>query len=205
MEPAARTEAPRRTKRSLTILLLTGVCIVSGQFLPDRSSKPRVAAAVPAATGGHAPLGYADFRGEWRLDRQASDPLGPVLRAKGKSLVEIIAASRMPVTHRIHGDHERLTVSVKTPFFHCIEELLTDGTPTRIVGPEGHVAEAVTRWSDDRRSLISTSTDLVGDGLATVTLARSLSADGETMYVHLDYVLPDGESIQIRRVFRRAP
>ena len=205
MKPATTDYRFGRRGGSAAILLLAAVCFMNGPRLSGFD--PRDAAGrvlLPARPGAGAAITYPDFSGEWKIDHSESDSLAPVLRAKGMSLLEIVAASRMPVTYRIQGNSRRLTVSLKTPFVEQTEELMTDGTPTRFIGLEGHVAEAVTRWSDDRRALITTTSDRVGVRLATVRLARSLTGDGQTMYIRLDYVLPEGERIQIRRVFRRA-
>jgi hypothetical protein len=94
-----------------------------------------------------------------------------------------------------------MTVVVKTPLFEKKEELLLDGTPTRVSDPEGNPAEAVTRWSEDGQALITTAT-AVGGPASRVTLTRSLAPDRRTTYLDLDYRFAGKEPVRVRRVFR---
>jgi hypothetical protein len=141
---------------------------------------------------------HPDFRGEWKLDVQASESLVPILRARGKSLMESLVVSRSPVTHVIGGDGNRMTVTVQTPLFTQIQELLLDGTPTDVNDPDGNRITAVSAWSADGQSLITTT----NSPSLRMTLTRRLDSDRRTMYLDVSYHSRAGEPIEVRRVFR---
>jgi hypothetical protein len=145
---------------------------------------------------------HPDFRGEWQTDLVASDSIAPLAQAKGRSVLVSRIIAAMPIAHVIRGDHRRIAVTVRTPLFEQTEEFPTDGTPTKVVGPDGEEAEAVTRWSEDGRSLITTTTDTTATRPIHVTITRSLSEEPGTMHVDIQYLLSDGTLLQAKRVFR---
>jgi hypothetical protein len=141
---------------------------------------------------------HPDFRGEWKIDLASSESLAPILRAKGKSAVEVAVLSRVPITHIITGDHRQMTVRVKTPLFDRTEVLPLDGTLTHVADPEGNPAEATTRWSEDGQSIVT----VTEQPSLRVTITRSLDPDRRTMYLDLKYHFSKQDPICVRRVFR---
>jgi hypothetical protein len=197
--------SPKGRRRLLVIAVLTIVVVAGGLWLwGDRLQQvwPNPALATGTQTDEATNVSHPDFRGDWQIDLQASEPVAPILRAKGKSALEINLASKVSSTQVIRGDQRRLTIVVKTFLFEQKEELLLDGTPTRVKPLDGPEAEAVTRWSEDGQSLITTTTDQAGGRVAQVTVTRSLDPDRRTMYVDLEYRFAEGEPIRVRRVFR---
>jgi hypothetical protein len=144
---------------------------------------------------------HPDFRGDWKLDLEASDSVAPILRAAGKSEWTILLASKTSVTHILRGDLRRLTLLIKTPVRDQKQELLLDGTPTRAIGPDGGETLASTRWSEDGQSLMTTTQASSSQPLS-FRITRSLAADRRTMCLDVECQGKDGNPIRVRRVFR---
>jgi hypothetical protein len=143
--------------------------------VPALAAGPRV----PEGTGALHP----DFRGDWRVDLEASESIAPIARAKGRSALEALVLSKVPVTHVIRGDDLRMRVVVQTPLFDRTEEVLTDGTPTHVVDAEGNEGEAVTRWGEDGQMLVTRTAESLAGQPVPVTIVRSLDPDHRTMYI----------------------
>jgi hypothetical protein len=163
---------------------------------------PALAAGTQSA--GEPGVTHPDFRGEWKLDVEASDSVDPLLKAKGIGFARRMAMVNLPVTNVIRGDHRRLFITVRmTPIIEQTEELPTDGTPTKSASPEdGKLLDSQTRWSADGQSLITTTVDEMDGKPIRLTVTRSLAPDRRTMYVDFRFQPPTGGPLEARRVFR---
>jgi hypothetical protein len=150
---------------------------------------------------GQSSVRHPDFRGDWKLDLETSDPVAPLLRATGKSGLTIMLASKATVTHIIRGDLHHLTLLIKTPVRDQKQEILLDGTPTPATTPDGGETLASTRWSADGQALITT-TQANSRQPMSFRLTRSLAVDRRTMFLDVECRGKDGEPIRVRRVFR---
>jgi hypothetical protein len=202
----SRDPKSRRTRWAVALGLVAGTCI-SAWLWWKQAVHIELNPALAAGTESDKKSGvsHPDFRGEWKYDRDASDSVDPLLEAKGISYLKRIALAKLPILHVIGGDHKRLAVTVKMPpFVEQTEELPTDGTPTKSASPEekGKMLDAVTRWSDDGQSLVTTTVDETDGKLARLVITRSLDPDRRTMYVDFQLHLPGREPLKARRVFR---
>jgi hypothetical protein len=164
---------------------------------------PALAAGTQSA--GESGVTHPDFRGEWKLDLEASDSVDPLLKAKGIGLARRLAMANLPITHVIRGDHTRLSITVKMPpFIEQTEEQPTDGTLTKSASPEekGKLLDSQTCWSADGQSLITTTVDEMDGKPIHLVVTRSLAPDRRTMYVDFRFTPPTGEPLKARRVFR---
>ncbi len=195
-----------RRRWLISLALVAGVCTVLGLWWKKATSPtPNSALAAGTEAGEQAGVTHPDFRGEWQYDRSASDPVDPLLEAKGIGYLKRMALANLPITHVISGDHKRVRVTVKMPpFIEQTEELPTDGTPSKSASPEerGKMLDAVTRWSDDGQSLVTTAVDEMDGKPVRLIVTRSLAPDRRTMYVDFQLHLPTGEPLKARRVFR---
>ncbi|MBX2798067.1 MAG: hypothetical protein KTR31_10370 [Myxococcales bacterium] len=146
-----------------------------------------------------SPSWAADFSGRWTLDLAASDSLDELLEAQGVGWVKRKAVAKMAVTQTITQTTDEVTVKVVSRYKEELSTLRVDGQP-RTVSDERGQARVIHEWQGEH--LVTTSTRQLGDGASTLTVHRSLSADGTTLTQRLTWQSPDGTRIVADRVFR---
>lgn len=90
-------------------------------------------------------MGCPDFSGEWDMDLQRSDWLGPVLRELGLNFLVSCIICRLAVHQSILQDADSLTIDVKTSLGSQTLRLPFDGSVARVVGMQGETS-CVTCW-----------------------------------------------------------
>jgi hypothetical protein len=195
---------PRRRRRWV-VALAVAAAVCTGLWLWVESLghvDPDLTLAARGQVVTDSGVSHPDFNGDWQLDLPASESLTPIMRAKGKSDFECKVLAKIPSTHVIRGDYRRMTVAIKTPLGSRAGEVVTDGKPAKVLDPEGKEVVAVTRWSDDGQSLITTTPEDAGGRPAQMVMTRSLDPDRRTMYLDFEYRLPGADPIKVRRVLR---
>jgi hypothetical protein len=194
---------PRR--RRWLVALIVVAAIPAGlwlwlEWLGRINADPSLAARTPVPT--EAGVLHPNFSGDWKIDLEASESMTPILKLKGRSTLECVVLAKVPMTHVIRGDYRRYTIVIQTPVRDQSAEVYTDGRPIKALDPEGKETVAVTRWSEDGQSLVTTSTDTLNGQPAQMKMTRSLAPDGRTMYVDLEFTCAQTSPIRVRRVFR---
>jgi hypothetical protein len=190
----------QRRRLTLTFLIGGAMFLWYGMAHPEHTKiDPRMKAGTQK--DAQSGISHPDFRGDWKLDLEASDSVAPLLRAAGKSEWTISLASKVTSTHIIRGDLHRLTLRIETPVRTQEQEIPLDGTPTRVTGPDGSETLASTRWSEDGQALITT-TQASSQQPLSFRITRSLDADRRTMFLDVECQGRDGQPIRVRRVYR---
>ena len=153
------------------------------------------------------PVATADFSGEWQMDLDKSEPLGPVLRSLGLNRVLAALVSRVSVSQSITQDNAFVRVAVSTKLSTSQLNLRLDGAMTPLPGLTGDDCDATSGWSDDgqkletRQKLTPTSAaDLSDEAFVTV---RSLQSNGGELWEEVTVVRGGSPTASARRVLRR--
>ena len=154
----------------------------------------------------------ANFGGEWEMDLDASDQLGPTLRALGVNRVLAAVITRLGVRQSISQTDEELRIQVKTRVSESEIQLRFDGATTRTPGISGGTTDTTSRWLDDerletRQALDDPATLAPADESASVFVTvRSLLEDGRVLQEACS-VVRQGELVpgaSAARLLRRA-
>jgi hypothetical protein len=154
----------------------------------------------------------ADFSGEWRMDLEASDDLGAVLRELGVNALLAAVIKRLAVTQSIKQDDHEIAIQVKTMLGTDALQLQLDGSEGLLPGIKGGKTKAASAWVDEQQSRLETRqcVDPQAPGLddpeATLFITtRSLLDDGASLMEHCA-VVKSGvpvETAVARRILRR--
>ncbi len=180
---------------------------------PATSMEPSVSAK--ESSGPHPPtdandpvqnfdrpvLPRVDFSGQWQLDRQASEPLDPLLKAHGVSDVTRALIDKVPVAQIITQTDDELTIEVKSGFLSGKEKIVTTGQRYQRRDFSGEQLEMVSFWSADGMSLITQGSD--ASQKEHLQAVRCRGEDEDSMEVRIEYTTADGKTLTNRRVFRR--
>jgi hypothetical protein len=147
------------------------------------------------------PSTMADFRGQWLLDKKASDSMEPLLEAQGIPSFERRVYCHLTVTLQIEQSKESLKIRFKTPVASDEEEVKTDLTVQErevpYIGKVAHQSE----WLDGGKVLV-THTE-VKSSKQMGTVQRYLEDKGQTLINLVTLTTADGRVLKAKRVFRK--
>lgn len=152
---------------------------------------------------GATAQGEVDFSGTWELDLDASDPVDDLLKAQGRSWLERKLAAKTKITQMIEQSAAEIRILVKSSVMDREEILRIDGTPMTRKTLKGETITVTTRWSNDKKALLSETTVQTESGPAKVVSKRTLEDGGKTMVVATAMTLRDGKVLGAKRIFRR--
>ena len=156
---------------------------------------------VAQAICAELPSGMSDFRGQWLLDKKASDSMEPLLEAQGIPSFERRVYCALTVTLSIEQSKDALTIRFKTPVASNEEEIKTDlSTHEREVPYLGKVAHK-SEWLEGGRVLM-THTEVKSSKQAG-TVQRYLEDKGQTLINLVTLTTADGRTLKAKRVFRK--
>jgi hypothetical protein len=142
----------------------------------------------------------AAFDGQWTLDLEASDPIGPLLEAQGVSWIERQAAARMGVTQSLRVAPGRVDLDIRSTLRNESETLLLDDVWRTKDGRDGPVELRHRQESDG--DLVTEVRQAGGDRCPCTTQVRRTIA-GDRMDQRITWTPKDGSAITVLRVLRR--
>lgn len=157
-----------------------------------------IASTSPVLAGSHP-----DFTGTWVLDLDASESVEPLLAAQGRSWVERKAANSVVITQVVTQTEETITLDVTSVATNRHDELKpgTGWQPSKTDRAES--AKTRVLWSEDGQSLITeTLMTFEGGEQATMKTTRSMTTDGQTTYMLLEFI-KGGVHERSKRVLRK--
>ena len=174
------------------------------------SSASCVLAALALLASGAAPVRAEepfqrpDFTGSWELDLDASERVGTLLKALGRSWLEQRAADSVRVTQHILQTEETVTITIDTSLRDSREVLTLDGAPRSLTTEKGHVVSSRTYWEGDSVLVTETDAVLASGKRGSFRILRSLIDGGQTLLQRLELQVPGAERIVANRILRRA-
>ena len=152
-----------------------------------------------------APRMVADFSGEWEMDLDSSDSLGPLLRALGLNRLLAAVITRLAAKQSISQSSDMLTVEVTTRLSTSTLKMPFDGTPMLAPGITGGETATVSKWLDDDRLETRQALDADSSDADCFVTVRSLRDGGGTLVEAVSVVrggqLVEGTSAE--RLLRR--
>jgi len=145
-----------------------------------------------------------NFTGTWQLDLKASDSIDSLLKAQGKSRFERRIANSMEVTQNI--SHQQNSISIK------MSSRAVDETHVFVLNKQWHplntarmgTISAQSYYAEGNHGAIITEMKIQANGKpALLSSTRTLSQDGNSMFLDLLLRLHDGSQYSSRRVFTR--
>ena len=143
----------------------------------------------------------ADLSGRWVLDAAASERVDAALL-----LMEVPWAKRKIAEYldndcTIQQSGDRLTLTFRNMLGTVEQQLVANGQPVQTVNPAGLPTSWVSAWEGESLVSVGVARDESGQEGELIE-RRALSADGQTLTLQLTVTI-DGQSVTIRRVFRR--
>lgn len=153
---------------------------------------------------GPGPAAASDqLDGVYVLDIEASDDLGELMKQLGMNPLMRSVVKRMRTRLTVDGEPDQVTLTVKTPVRTQSQTMATDGAEFTVEGGEFGSGTMSLRWEDGGASLVTVA-DTVMDGeheVHSVTTRRL--EDPDTLLQQFELSIDGGETMTIRRIFRR--
>lgn len=190
-----------------SILLFASIAVFASaaraEPAPTAETKPASVVATRQASGAGAepaaPL--AEYAGVWQLDRDASDPVGPMLeRMEAPWIARRIADSMAPEMTLTPLPGGNVHVRNENPIQTTEQTLSPDGVERASEDPMGRRVLRSAEFDAAGRLVVTSRTYVDADRAATVE--STWTRPDETLVI-VNRLDPDGDTIVIRRVFRR--
>lgn len=157
------------------------------------------------AGAGAEPTGTAtakDLAGVWKLDREASDSVAPMLeRMDAPWIARRMADSMSPTMTVTALPNGRLHIRNENPIRTTEQELPLDGVAREAQDAMDRKVVRTASWDDGH--LVVTSRNYVEAG-RIVSVESTWTRSGDTLVI-ANRIDPDGDALIIRRVFQREP
>ncbi|MEZ4322734.1 MAG: hypothetical protein R3F61_35025 [Myxococcota bacterium] len=146
------------------------------------------------------------MNGTWTLDRAASEPVAPILRAQGLTWLERTLAEAGSPTHTIEWRPEHAVVHVQSGWYERVDDLPLDGVARRsTVARVGEVNVA----SEMVDGVLVTRAELtLRDGAPAVLESHRELVDADTLRLTMRFARQDSTSpewLTAERIFLRQP
>ena len=160
---------------------------------------------LPFAGAGAESTGTAtakDLAGVWKLDRDASDAVAPMLeRMDAPWIARRMADSMSPTMTVTPLADGRLHIRNENPIRTTEQELPLDGVAREARDAMGRKVVRTASWDDGH--LVVTSRNYV-EADRIVSVESTWTRSGDTLVI-VNRIDPDGDVLVIRRVFQREP
>ncbi|MEZ4321691.1 MAG: lipocalin/fatty-acid binding family protein [Myxococcota bacterium] len=144
-----------------------------------------------------AAVAASPIDGTWQLDAKASDPLDPLLEARGVGWLERKVAARMRPVLTIRSEGDGLVVTTDSSLGSHSETWVPDGVERDHTGQDGRTAKCRTAWEQEVLVVRCAA------GTGGFVVRRSV-VDGR-LEQHLRFEPTDAEPVEVRRVFTPVP
>jgi hypothetical protein len=145
-----------------------------------------------------------DLSGTWVLDLEQSEPVGPLLARFGVDGSVRAIAEKTVITQQIEQTADSLTITFKSSWRSSKRTIPLDGSLSADESLAGEPSRSRTSWGPDHQTIVSVSTLPLPDGTrARFVVTRSLPEPDAML---IDSVLEPvgGDSLRVRRLFRRS-
>jgi hypothetical protein len=162
------------------------------------------AAAVPAASEAQdASSEPRDYSGSWRLDKHASDPIGPLLERQGYSWIRRKAADAMSITLVVEASESEVKESFDSTLVSRERLMLMDGEYRDAKDALGNPIRVRSFWNEEGSLVVEEQVTLPDGKPGLSRMTRQVASDGSGMTNLIELVVEGEATLRSRRVFQR--
>ncbi len=141
--------------------------------------------------------------GSYLLDLEASDSADEMMKELGMNRVMRAAAKKIRTRMVFDGAPDKVLLTLTSTLGERTQEIPTDGTTLSMEDPQFGSGTATARWSEDGAALIMVSDTQLNDGRSIHNVTTRRLEDASTMLQLFEVTIDGGETMVIRRIFRR--
>lgn len=141
--------------------------------------------------------------GTYILDLEASDPADEMMKELGMNRVMRAAAKKIRTRMVFDGSPDKVLLTLSSTLGERTQEIPADGTTLSMEDPQFGSGTATARWSGDGASFIMVSDTELTDGRRIHNVTTRRLEDPDTLLQQFEVTIDGGETMVIRRIFRR--
>jgi len=141
--------------------------------------------------------------GTYVLDLEASDDLGEVMKQVGVNALMRSVVKRMRTKLTVDGEPCEVTLTVKTPIRGQSQTMPVDGSVFAVVGGEFGSGTMSLRWEDDGATLVTVADTVMNGEHEVHSVTTRRLEDPDTLLQQFELSIDGGETLTVRRIFRR--